>query len=119
MFLTGVGGGRAGVAQGINPAQDTGAPVMATPQASRTNSLHPGEEQDPLAHRVEQKMSERRNEERQKTLVADTDRLLNLAQQLKSEVDKSSKDQLSVDVYKRAEQIEKLARSVKEKMRGY
>lgn len=63
-------------------------------------------------------MAERRNSERQKQLVADTDRLLTLVQQLKQEVDKTDKDQLSVDVVKRAEQIEKLARTVKEKMRG-
>jgi nitric oxide reductase activation protein len=72
-----------------------------------------------MGQHIEERMAERRNEERQKLLVADTDRLLALAQQLKAEVDKSSKDQLSIDVVKRAEQIEKLAHSVKEKMRGY
>jgi nitric oxide reductase activation protein len=63
-------------------------------------------------------MAERRNEDRQKSLVADTEKLLALAQQLKADVDKTNKDTLSIDVVKRAEQIEKLARSVKEKMRG-
>ncbi len=63
-------------------------------------------------------MAERRNTDRQRMLVADTDKLLMLAQQLKADVDKSNKDELSIDVVKRAEQIEKLARSVKEKMRG-
>jgi nitric oxide reductase activation protein len=67
---------------------------------------------------MEERMAERRNAERQKSLVADTDKLLALAQALKVEVDKTDKDTLSIDVVKRAEQIEKLARSVKEKMRG-
>ncbi len=71
-----------------------------------------------MARGMETHMAERRNSERQKTLVADTDKLLALAQQLKADVDKSNKDTLSLDVVKRAEQIEKLARSVKEKMRG-
>ena len=94
--------------------------------AAPNDGLHPGANpgansganQDPMARHVEERMAERRNSERQKALVADTDRLLALAQELKTEVDKSNKDTLSIDVVKRAEQIEKLARSVKEKMRG-
>jgi hypothetical protein len=37
---------------------------------------------------------------------------------LKTQVDKSTKDTLSVDVIKKAEEIEKLAHSVKERMKG-
>ena len=44
-------------------------------------------------------------------------RLLKLATELKAEVDKSSKDTLSVSVIRKAEEIEKLARSVKETTR--
>lgn len=51
--------------------------------------------------------------ERQKKLAADTDKLLALATDLKKEVDKTNKDVLSVNVVKRAEEIEKLARSMK------
>ncbi len=101
-------------------AQSTSASQEPSTLSSRPNSpLHPEEPPDPMVHRAEQRMVERRNSERQKNLTTDTDKLLELAQQLKVEVDKSSKDQLSVDVVKRAEQIEKLAKSVKEKMRGY
>jgi hypothetical protein len=38
---------------------------------------------------------------------------------LKDYVDKSSENLLSVDVVKKAEDIEKLAHNVKEKMKGY
>ena len=38
--------------------------------------------------------------------------------ELKSQVDKSNKDTLSLDVVRKADEIEKLARSVKEKMKG-
>ena len=50
--------------------------------------------------------------------MADTDKLLALATDLKEQVDKSTKDTLSVDVIKKADEIEKLAHSVKERMKG-
>ena len=68
-------------------------------------------------HRADQQ-EKMRNTDRQKRLVADTDKLLALATDLKAQVDKSNKDTLSVDVIKKAEEIEKLARSVKERMKG-
>ena len=51
--------------------------------------------------------------ERQKKLAADTDKLLALAMDLKKQVDKTNKDVLSVEVVKKADEIEKLARSMK------
>ncbi len=60
--------------------------------------------------------AQRRNEERQKEIVNDTARLLTLTQQLKADLEKGSKDQASIA--KKAEEIEKLAKSVKEKMKG-
>ena len=73
---------------------------------------------DPLeSHRAEQQ-EKLRNNDRQKRLVADTDKLLALATDLKAQVDKSTKDTLSVDVIKKADEIEKLAHSVKERMKG-
>lgn len=62
--------------------------------------------------------AERRNEERQKKLVEDTELLYTLATQLKTDVQKTDKNILSVDVVKKAEEIEKLAKSVKERMRA-
>lgn len=68
-------------------------------------------------HAMEQQAI-KRNSQRQQDIVKDTAKLLDLAQQLKDEVDKSRKDQMSVSVIKKAEEIEKLAKSVKEKMKG-
>ena len=67
---------------------------------------------------MEDQLARSRNSERQKRLVADTDKLLALATELKTDVNKTNKDILSVDVIKKAEEIEKLARSVKDKMKG-
>ncbi|HMK30420.1 MAG TPA: hypothetical protein VK473_12100 [Terriglobales bacterium] len=58
------------------------------------------------------------NKERQQNLKRDTDRLLQLATELKQSVDKSNENTLSLDVIKKAEEIEKLAKSVREKMKG-
>lgn len=55
--------------------------------------------------------------DKQKKLAADTDKLLALAKELKQQVDKTNKDVLSVNVVKKAEEIEKLARSVKSQMK--
>jgi len=62
-------------------------------------------------------MAKERSVMRQKEIVADTNRLLDLAKQLKAAVDKSNKDQLSLSVVDTANEIEKLAKTVKEKMR--
>jgi hypothetical protein len=58
------------------------------------------------------------SDERQKKLVEDTAKLLELAKELKVAVDKSDKNTLSLDVVRKADAIEKLAHSVKEKMKG-
>src|SRR6266850_3923945 len=55
--------------------------------------------------------------ERQVALRRDTEKLLNLATELKQNVDKTSPSILSMDVIKKAQEIEKLAKSVKDKMR--
>jgi hypothetical protein len=67
---------------------------------------------------MEQTQERLRNTDRQKQLVLDTQKLLALANELKVEVDKSNKDTMSLDVIRKADEIEKLAHSVKEKMKG-
>lgn len=67
---------------------------------------------------VLERQTRARNDDRQKQLVADTNKLLELATQLKTDVDKTNRDVLSVDVIKKADEIEKLAKSVKDKMKG-
>jgi hypothetical protein len=57
------------------------------------------------------------NLERKRQIAEDAARLLQLATELKSEVDKTDKDTLSLNVIRKAETIEKLAKGVKEKMK--
>lgn len=63
-------------------------------------------------------MEKKANEQRQAELKRDTERLLKLSTELKDFVDKSNENILSVDVIKKADEIERLAHSVKTRMRG-
>ena len=57
------------------------------------------------------------NAERKKQIADDSTKLLKLATDLKAAVDKASKDTLSLEVIRKADDIERLAHSVKEKMK--
>jgi hypothetical protein len=72
---------------------------------------------EPLT-RMQKEMEKKANQERQLHLKTDTDKLFKLVTELKEQVDKSNENILSLDVVKKADEIEKLAHSVKEKMRG-
>jgi hypothetical protein len=76
-----------------------------------------GIEDGPRA-RMERDMAKKANQARQADLKRDTEKLFKLATELKESVDKSSASTLSLDVIKKAEEIEKLARSVKDKMKA-
>jgi len=72
------------------------------------------EARERLSHEMEKKAAK----ERVAALKSDTDKLLKLSVELKSYVDKSDENVLSLDVIRKAEEIEKLAKSVKDKMKG-
>jgi len=55
--------------------------------------------------------------EQKRQMNDDGMRLLKLANDLKAEVDKSNKDTLSIGVIRKADEIEKLAKSVREKLK--
>jgi hypothetical protein len=56
------------------------------------------------------------NAERQKSMVADTNKLLKLAQELQDEIGHTSPDALTPTQLRKVADIEKLAHSIKEKM---
>jgi hypothetical protein len=90
------------------------------PFPNPTRPSLPGTEPPPdeQESRLAREQAKAANRQRQEHLKHDTEKLLKLATELKSEVDKSNADILSVDVIKKADEIEKLAHSVKEKMKG-
>ncbi|HEX5433217.1 MAG TPA: hypothetical protein VFY05_03180 [Candidatus Angelobacter sp.] len=57
------------------------------------------------------------NKKRQEDIRKDTDKLFQLATELKAAVDKTNENVLSLDVIRKADEVEKLAKQVKEKMK--
>jgi len=57
------------------------------------------------------------NKKRQQDLKNDTDKLFQLATELKAAVDKTNENMLSLEVVRKADEVEKLAKRVREKMK--
>lgn len=94
--------------------QQVPPPLSPSPRTNNTP------DRDTTTRKIIERMARQRNTERQKKIVADTAKLLAMAQKLNDEVSHSSKNQLSIAVVQQAAEIEKLAKSIKEKMRdGY
>lgn len=93
-----------------NPAQ--------IPRLNPNPGLAPDDRGDEQRAKMEKEMAKKANRERQAQLQRDTDNLLKLANELKQSVEKSNENTLSLDVVKKAEEIEKLAHSVREKMKA-
>jgi hypothetical protein len=96
--------------QQLSSQQPPPPPRLDIPQADETGPSVPP--------RIQKEMEKRANEQRQAELKRDTEKLLKLSTELKEYVDKSNEHILSLDVMKKAEEIEKLAHSVKTRMRG-
>jgi hypothetical protein len=97
---------------------------LSAPQASTQLPTAPPGQTRPTQAEIEMEEQQKHaaekaaNTKRQQDIKKDTDKLLELATELKQEVDKSNENTLSLDVIKKAEAIEKLAHTVKEKMKG-
>ncbi|HTH52921.1 MAG TPA: hypothetical protein VL495_03155 [Edaphobacter sp.] len=101
----------------IQQGPPTRNPFPSAPGMSPMGSGDPMGTSDVLNHRMAEQQARARNNDRQKRIESDTDKLLGLANELKQQV--QGEKQLSPeDVSKRAEEIEKLARSVKDRMKG-
>lgn len=92
---------------------------LGQPQITPPNRQDNPRIPDETREKIDKDMAKRANAERQAELKRDTDNLLKMATELKQDVEKSNENMLSMNVIKKAEEIEKLARSVKEKMKGY
>jgi hypothetical protein len=98
------------------PARQPGLPPMnqtANPTADANRLM-----EDSMKHQDNLKRFESINLLRQKEMTSDTAKLLELAQQLKTETDKGGPDTLSIVDIRKAEVIEKLAHDIQSKMRA-
>jgi hypothetical protein len=102
---------------GCNAMAQVVAPAP-TPDASVSGGQRQRETDNPWSDQQQLDMVKNQNELRQQEIKKDTDQLLELATQLKQYVDKTNENIISLDVIKKAEQIEKLAKNVKDKMKG-
>lgn len=73
---------------------------------------------DQLDQRLQRQLIARAIADRQAALKRDTEKLVALAAELKQHVEKADANTLSMDVIKKAKEIQKLAKSVQEKMRN-
>jgi septin family protein len=73
--------------------------------------------QDPAQKEMQDRMGREANKKRQQDIREQTEKLFQLATELKTAVDKSNENLLSLDVIRKAEEVEKLAKKVKEKMK--
>jgi hypothetical protein len=96
-------------AQEKDPGFRYPASITRVPDANAQNQIN-GQE-------TQQQKFEAANAERKKQIADESAKLLKLAADLKAEVDKTTKDTLSLNVIRKADEIEKLAHDVKEKMK--
>ncbi|MGO9336353.1 MAG: hypothetical protein ACLPY1_02485 [Terracidiphilus sp.] len=95
-------------AAGSAPAHDTASSPVSTPSTMAVlQSLQSGPRNPDAV-----------NADRKKQIANESASLLKLATDLKAEVDKTTKDTLSINVIRKADEIEKLAHSVKEQMKA-
>jgi hypothetical protein len=86
--------------------------------ASQANRLPDANDRMEMRDQQEaQQNFENANEQRRKLLAAESAQLLELAADLKKVMDKTDKNTLSLEVIRKADEIEKLARDVKAKMK--
>ena len=93
---------------------DSSAPGPAAQGHSHVNPPPP----TPAEIELQKRLARQRNQERFTRVKKDTDQLLELATQLKKSVDEANDQTLSLEVIRKAEQIEKLAKQVRQKMAG-
>jgi hypothetical protein len=120
--LAGVGLLIAGVAARAGEGQQRSS-GSATQQAAPSSALpsarvQPGAADSPFRAGAEDKRIASASTERHRRMLEDADKLVQLAAALRDDVDKTTKDEMSVPTIKKAAEIEKLAHDVKERMKG-
>jgi transcriptional regulator of nitric oxide reductase len=107
----------AALAGAAGPGQNTvpGAPASSEMPVPQPNQLPDAVQQTETGEqRAKQQGFEAANAERKKQIAEESAMLLKLATELKAEVDKTTKDTLSLSVIRKADEIEKMAHGVKE-----
>lgn len=102
---------------------------VSLPLSAQTRPRHQGPPQvaqpepaagqdEPLPKEMTDRMAKEQLKNRYDSLKRDSEKLLELATELKQYVDKSGEGTMSLDVIRKCEEIEKLSKSVRAKMKG-
>ena len=95
-----------------------GFSFQQNPPSRQIPGMPPQENPEPsVPDKMQRDMDKKANEQRQADLKRDTEKLVQLSTELKEYVDKTNQNVLSVEVVRKAEEIERLAHNVKTKMR--
>ena len=106
----------AGGGQTNGQFQDLPQPVPS--HQPNTPALGAGMPDGGARERIDEERRKAINDGRHKKLEDDVDKLLSLTNELKTDVDKANKDELSLDVVRKAQEIEKLAHDVQSRMKS-
>jgi hypothetical protein len=95
--------------------------ILLSVTAAMPAQRRPDNDDNPVGREAREKMERDQkkalNKERQESLKKDMDELYKLASELKASVDKTDENTLSVEVIRKTEQIEKLAKNIRNKMK--
>ena len=102
----------------VGPSQNPGMPRSSVMPPNPASNMPDANQQMQMREKQDkQKNFEAANAERKKQIAEDSAKLLKLATDLKAEVDKTTKDTLSMQVIRKAAEIERLAHDVKGNIR--
>ncbi|HEV2576617.1 MAG TPA: hypothetical protein VGU25_05350 [Acidobacteriaceae bacterium] len=115
--------GGTGLARNVGVVRAQGSQIQdiprpPSPHDANTPAIGAGLPDGGVRARMNEERIKSVNDARQKRLQEDVDKLLALTNELKLDVDKTNKDELSLDVVKKAGEIEKLAHDVQSRMKN-
>ena len=96
----------------------TAPPQLSTPSSPTPPSLRSmGDEPNPMRDSMQDQAIRQINEQRRKRMLDDANKMVQLSNELKADVEKTQKDELSMEVLKKAAEVEKLAHDVQQRMK--
>jgi hypothetical protein len=106
------------VAGTIGRSERLGAQEPVTPPPAMPGISQPSDTPEPVRAHIEAERTRMLNDDRHKRMAEDADKLVALSNELKADVDKTGKDELSVEVLRKAAEIEKLAHDLQNRMKN-
>ncbi len=100
--------------QATSPIGDASTEPQVGPPVPRI----PNREKSSEEERMQREMERERRKERWREIKRDSEHLLEVATELKQYVDKSGENVMSLEVMKKAAEMEKLSKELQKKMKG-